>query len=84
MTFQKTITSTCISCGLPIEKTGDRIWIHTTQPNQCYNLQEPARFVSIRQNIMQGSQCIARSCSKTMAKRIANALNNHTPNREGV
>lgn len=41
-------------------------------------------FVAVHQNVMRGQDCVARACSKTMAKRIARALNNHVPNREGV
>lgn len=44
----------------------------------------PVQFVGVHENVMQGSKCVARACSKTMAKRIANALNKHVPNREGV
>ena len=42
------------------------------------------KFVAIGPYIMQASLTIARAISKTMAKRIANALNKHVPNREGV
>jgi hypothetical protein len=42
------------------------------------------QFVCVRTAVMLGPQWIATACSKTMAKRIANALNRHTPNREGV
>lgn len=43
------------------------------------------RFVAIGRIVMRGSQCIAsKVCSHTMAKRIANALNRHKPNQEGV
>lgn len=41
-------------------------------------------FVAIRCAIMRGSEHIATAVSKTMAKRIANALNAHKPNKEGV
>lgn len=44
----------------------------------------PLRFVAIRQAVMRGAECVAKACSKTMAKRIANALNHHTTSREGV
>lgn len=43
-----------------------------------------ARFVNIGSLVMQGTRRAAIACSKTMAKRIANALNKHIPNREGV
>jgi hypothetical protein len=42
------------------------------------------QFVAVKSTVMQGAIHIATACSKTMAKRIANALNKHTPNREGV
>jgi hypothetical protein len=42
------------------------------------------KFVAISHNVLQGQQVIARAWSKTMAKRIANALNKHILNREGV
>lgn len=42
------------------------------------------KFVAIGTAVLQGASTIARAISKTMAKRIANALNKHTPNREGV
>ncbi len=42
------------------------------------------KFVAVRTNIMQGAKHIATAISKTFAKRIANALNKHTPNSEGV
>ena len=41
-------------------------------------------FVHIGKSVMRGAQCVAVACSKTMAKRIANALNRHQPNKEGV
>jgi hypothetical protein len=44
----------------------------------------PPKFVAVKSAIMQGAVHIATACSKTMAKRIANALNNHKPNHEGV
>lgn len=42
------------------------------------------RFVAVRETVVIGHATVARACSKTMAKRIANALNAHTPTREGV
>jgi hypothetical protein len=42
------------------------------------------KFVAVGPAVLQGARTIARAVSKTMAKRIANALNKHTPNREGV
>lgn len=43
-----------------------------------------AAFVNVGKNVMKGQIWIARGASKTMAKRIANALNKHKPNSEGV
>jgi hypothetical protein len=42
------------------------------------------RFVAVKSAVMQGTDHIATAKSKTMAKRIANALNKHRPNSEGV
>lgn len=41
-------------------------------------------FVAVKLAVMRGSEHIATAVSKTMAKRIANALNRHTTNSEGV
>lgn len=41
-------------------------------------------FVGVKRAVMRGDECVATACSKTMAKRIANALNRHKPNLEGV
>lgn len=41
-------------------------------------------FVAVRLAVMRGTERIATAVSKTMAKRIANALNRHKPNSEGV
>lgn len=43
-----------------------------------------ARFVGVGPKVIHGSREIARAVSKTMAKRIANALNAYVPNSEGV
>jgi hypothetical protein len=43
-----------------------------------------AVFVAVHEAVMLGPKHIATARSKTMAKRIAAALNAHTPNREGV
>ena len=45
---------------------------------------ENTRFVGVGKAVMQGAKCRAIACSKTFAKRIANALNNHKVNSEGV
>jgi hypothetical protein len=42
------------------------------------------KFIAVKCAVMFGYKHIATAVSKTMAKRIANALNNHKPNREGV
>ena len=42
------------------------------------------QFVGVGALVMRGSERVAVATTKTMAKRIARALNNHTPNREGV
>jgi hypothetical protein len=42
------------------------------------------KFVAKHELILHGARVIARAISKTMAKRIANALNRHKPNEEGV
>jgi hypothetical protein len=52
-------------------------------PNARESPQVP-RFVGIKNAVMRGSECVAVACSKTFAKRIANALNNHKVNSEGV
>jgi hypothetical protein len=41
-------------------------------------------FVAVHQAVMLGQDCVARARSKTMAKRIARALNEHIPNSEGI
>jgi hypothetical protein len=41
-------------------------------------------YIAKKTSVLQGSDHIAVARSKTMAKRIANALNKHTPNDEGV
>jgi hypothetical protein len=43
----------------------------------------PARFVAVKVAVMQGAERVAVARSKTMAKRIANALNRYTPGSEG-
>lgn len=53
-------------------------------------LREPSQkdsalqFVAKHNNVLQGSARVAVAVSKTFAKRIAKALNEHVPNREGV
>jgi hypothetical protein len=43
----------------------------------------PGRFVAVDRGIRYGSGNIAFAISRTMAKRIANALNSYTPNKKG-
>jgi hypothetical protein len=42
-------------------------------------------FIAVHRSpiVMRGAEFVARACSHTMAKRIANALNKHTPNERG-
>jgi hypothetical protein len=42
------------------------------------------RFVAVKSAVMHGADHVATAKSKTFAKRIANALNKHKPNDEGV
>lgn len=42
------------------------------------------RFVAVKRAVMLGDLCVGKMLSKTLAKRTANALNKHVPNREGV
>jgi hypothetical protein len=42
------------------------------------------RFVNVGCNVMQGGVCVATAVSKTLAKRIAHALNIVKPTKEGV
>lgn len=57
-------------------------WCHGKGCARCKPV--PVVFVGIRKTVMQGEKCVGVMCSKTMAKRTANALNRHKPNREGV
>lgn len=44
----------------------------------------PAKFVAVDKDIKQGlTTTVARATSTNMAKRIANALNEYTPDRRG-
>ena len=45
---------------------------------------DPAKFAATRTGVRLGSRRVATAVSKTMAKRIANALNAYQPNREGA
>jgi ADP-ribosylglycohydrolase len=46
--------------------------------------QNQLQFVHKHDTVMQGARAVARAVSKNMAKRIANALNHHKVNSEGV
>lgn len=41
-------------------------------------------FTARKEYVYRGPEIICRAISKTLAKRIANALNKHKPNSEGV
>jgi hypothetical protein len=45
---------------------------------------ETAKFVAVHDTVVLAHRVVGRMISKTMAKRTANALNRHIPNREGV
>ena len=51
---------------------------------QSSSAPDAVRFVAVKSAVMRGSEHVATAVSKTMAKRIANALNRHKPNSEGV
>jgi hypothetical protein len=55
-----------------------------TVPNAPQTPRPPPIFVAYKSMVLRGGEMIARACSKTMAKRIANALNEHKTNSEGV
>jgi hypothetical protein len=40
-------------------------------------------FVAVKSAVMRGAVHIAQACSFTMARRIANALNQYEPNDRG-
>jgi len=42
------------------------------------------KFIAHRETVLQAGKVVGRMISKTMAKRTANALNRHLPNREVV
>jgi hypothetical protein len=44
----------------------------------------PSKFVAIGCKVMMGAECVCVARSNTMARRIARALFNHTPNERGV
>jgi hypothetical protein len=41
------------------------------------------QFSAVNQDVKQGKSTVARAVSGNMAKRIANALNDHQPNHRG-
>lgn len=45
--------------------------------------QRSSIFVAVRRAVMRGSEMVAQAKSATFARRIANALNRHTPNEKG-
>jgi hypothetical protein len=55
----------------------------TTSGGQIEN--RPIRFIAVKGStiVMRGAEFIASACSRTMAKRIANALNIYRPNKKG-
>jgi hypothetical protein len=44
----------------------------------------PQKYSAIGPRVMLGARAICTATSNTMAKRIAFALNNHTPGRRGI
>jgi hypothetical protein len=42
------------------------------------------RYAAIGLRVMHGAKAICTAVSNTMAKRIAAALNKHTPDRRGI
>ena len=44
---------------------------------------EPLKFVAYSKAIRRGSNNVAYAVSRTMARRIANALNSYKPNTKG-
>jgi hypothetical protein len=41
-------------------------------------------YAAIGPRVMLGDKAVCTAVSNTMAKRIASALNNHTPDRRGI
>lgn len=59
-----------------------------TGDHRVWNAREQAKlhrmiFVAVRRAVMRGSEMVAQAKSATFARRIANALNKHTPNEKG-
>ena len=71
-------------CFRPLHHHGK----HRAADGTEWRASPPQRFSSrkleVLLNTTTGREPIARAKSKTFAKRIANALNHHTPNTEGV
>lgn len=63
---------------------GARVIQLSAEPLSIAGESPAPKFVAIGSRVMQGNIQRAVACSKTFAKRIANALNKHVPNREGV
>lgn len=61
--------------------------IHTLRATAFYKAAtataKAAKFVAVDVDVKQGPLTIARAVSKSMAKRVANALNKYTPDRRG-
>jgi hypothetical protein len=72
----------CIVCERQFVHAPTSVRVHDEDPDP--NRPPPTLFVAISTSVMLGRHHIATAISKTMAKRIANALNRHKPNDEGV
>jgi hypothetical protein len=81
----------CRWCGDALEfQAGNKLyaWQHTDPQTECTKA-EPAKtgelppFAGVQKSVMQGRRCIAVACSRTMAKRIARALNRYRPGERG-
>jgi hypothetical protein len=58
-------------------------WMLQAPPSDAKGT-EP-KFIAVKGTVivMRASELIAKACSRTMARRIANALNKYVPNRKG-
>jgi hypothetical protein len=81
----------CRSCGMPLQydaRLKAYQWSHV-DPNSDCTRAEPTPgnqvppFAGIGTHVMRGAWCVAVATSNTMARRIARALNRHTPNARG-
>jgi hypothetical protein len=57
--------------------------LNSSQPNQGKPSPDSLQFVAVRKGIKQGPHYVAMAKSSTMARRIANALNQYKPNAKG-